>query len=158
MKEKEVLIAMHSVHAYDSEDTDSLDFTTDGLYRYENGVGTLRYWESEVTGMPGTQTKVEISPDGVIVDRVGTVNSRMEFREGLKNVFPYETPYGLATMGMDTRRIRSRFNEHGGDVEAMADDLVRDLRAAIDELAQLSPDGVRDQRYRRFRGMGVTTR
>ena len=117
MKEKEVLIAMHSVHAYDSEDTDSLDFTTDGLYRYENGVGTLRYWESEVTGMPGTQTKVEISPDGVIVDRVGTVNSRMEFREGLKNVFPYETPYGLATMGMDTRRIRSRFNEHGGDVE-----------------------------------------
>lgn len=117
MKEKEVLIDIHSIHAYDSEDRDSLDFTTDGLYQYENGVGRLRYWESEVTGMPGTQTRVEISPEGVIVDRVGTVNSRMEFREGLKNVFPYETPYGLATMGMDTRRIHSRFNEHGGNME-----------------------------------------
>lgn len=117
MKEREVLIDIHSIHAYDQEDTDSLDFTTDGLYRYEDGVGLLRYWESEVTGMPGTQTRVEISPESVVVDRIGMVNSRMEFREGLKSLFPYETPYGQATLGMDTRHICSRFNEHGGDME-----------------------------------------
>ncbi|MBM6999789.1 acetyl-CoA carboxylase carboxyltransferase subunit alpha [bacterium] len=64
------------------------------------------------------------------------------------------TAHDLLRLGL----IDAIVDEHGGDVEAMADDLVRDLRAAIDELAQLGPDGVRDQRYRRFRGMGVTTR
>jgi len=128
MQEKEVLIDIQSVHAYDCEDADSLAFSTDGLYRYENGVGHLRYWESEVTGLPGTQTRVRISPEGVIVDRVGTVNSRMEFREGLRNLFPYETPYGQATLGMDTRHIRSRFNEHGGDMEL---DYVLNLEHAV---------------------------
>lgn len=117
MKEKEVVIDVHSVHAYDEEGSDSLDFSTDGMYRYENGSAHLWYWETDVTGLPGTRTSVEIGPQGVIVDRSGTVTSRMEFREGLKNFFPYETPYGLATMGMDTRRIRAAFDENGGNME-----------------------------------------
>lgn len=143
MKEKEVLINIHSIHAYDQEDTDSVAFSTDGLYRFENGIGLLRYWESEVTGMPGTQTRVRISPDSVVVDRVGMVNSQMEFREGLKNYFPYETPFGQATLGMDTRRIRSCFNEHGGDMEL---DYVMNLDHAVAmrnkfRLTVTEPDG-----------------
>lgn len=128
MKDKNVYIDIHSVHAYDEDDSESMDFTTDGHYRFENGVGHLSYWESEVTGMPGTQTRVSISPDGVVVDRKGTVTSRMEFREGMKNLFPYETPYGMATMRMDTRKIRARFDEHGGDMEL---DYVLDLEHLV---------------------------
>jgi len=127
MKEKEVVIDVHSVHAYDEDGSDSLDFSTDGMYRYENGSAHFWYWESEVTGLPGTRTSVEIGPEGVIVDRIGTVTGRMEFKEGLKNFFPYETPYGLATMGMDTRRISAAFDEHGGKMEL---DYVIDLEHA----------------------------
>jgi hypothetical protein len=43
MKEKEVVIDVHSVHAYDEEGSDSLDFSTDGMYRYENGSAHLWY-------------------------------------------------------------------------------------------------------------------
>lgn len=127
MREKEVVIDVKSVHAYDEEEGDSLEFSTDGMYRYENGSAHLWYWETEVTGLPGTRTSVDIGPAGVVVDRMGTVTSRMEFREGLKNFFPYETPYGLATMGMDTRRIRAAFDEHGGSMEL---DYVLDLEHA----------------------------
>ena len=127
MKEKEVVIDVHSIHAFDEEGADSLDFSTDGMYRYENGSAHLWYWETEVTGLPGTRTSVEITPEGVVVDRTGTVTSRMEFREGLKNFFPYETPFGLATMGMDTRRIRAAFDENGGNMEL---DYVLDLEHA----------------------------
>ncbi len=38
---KEVVISIHSVHAIDREDEDTLDFTTDGLYSYDSGVGTM---------------------------------------------------------------------------------------------------------------------
>ena len=127
MKEKEVVIDIHSTHAFDEENADSLDFSTDGMYSFENGSARLWYWETEVTGLPGTRTSVEIGPEGVVVDRVGTVTSRMEFKEGLKNYFPYETPYGLATMGMNTRRIRAAFDEHGGKMEL---DYVLDLEHA----------------------------
>ena len=129
MKEKEVVIDIHSFHAYDNEEEqDVLEFSTDGMYCYENGSARLWYWESEVTGLPGTRTSVEIAPEGVTVHRKGTVNSRMEFREGVRNLFPYETPYGMATMGMNTRKLKAEFDEHGGSMEL---DYVLDLEHAV---------------------------
>ena len=128
MTEKDVIIELHSVHAYDRDDSESFDFCTDGSYSYENGVGRLSYWESEVTGLPGTLTSLEISPMGIVVDRSGTVTSRMEFREGLRNVFQYNTPFGFADVGMDTHRLRADFDEHGGQAEL---DYVLDLEHAL---------------------------
>ena len=124
---KDVVISINSTFSFDEGEEQRMEFTTDGYYFYEDQVGCLSYEESEVTGLPGTRTSVEIGPEGVIVDRMGTVTSRMEFREGLKNFFPYETPYGLATMGMDTRRIRAAFDENGGNMEL---DYVLDLEHA----------------------------
>ena len=115
-KKKEVLISIHSIHEY-PDDRDSLDFSTDGLYSYDSGVGTLSYYESEVTGLEGTKTSVSVLPDRVVVSREGSMKSRMEFREGAKNSFVYPTPYGNAAMGVDTRKIRHSFNENGGSME-----------------------------------------
>ena len=128
MNEKDVIIELHSVHAYDRDDSESFDFSTDGSYSFEDGVGRLSYWESEVTGLPGTRTSVEISPWGIVVDRSGTVTSRMEFREGMRSVFQYHTPFGFADIGMDTRRLCADFNEHGGQAEL---DYVLDLEHAL---------------------------
>ena len=32
MNEKDVIIELHSVHAYDRDDSESFDFSTDGTY------------------------------------------------------------------------------------------------------------------------------
>jgi uncharacterized beta-barrel protein YwiB (DUF1934 family) len=124
MTEKDVIIDVHSVHGYDQEEQDSLDFTTDGRYRFEQGVCRLSYWESEVTGLTGTLTQMEIAPGRVVVRREGTVTSQMEFEPGFRSRFAYETPYGTASMGMDTRQILSQFDERGGELEM---DYVLDL-------------------------------
>lgn len=128
MREKDVIIELHSVHAYDRDDSESFDFSTDGTYSFEDGVGRLSYWESEVTGLPGTRTRVEISPQEIVVDRSGTVSSRMEFREGVKNTFQYHTPFGMADVRMDTHKLRSSFDEHGGVAEL---DYVLDLEHTV---------------------------
>lgn len=117
MKEKDVIIELHSVHAYDRDDSESFDFCSDGTYRFEDGVGYLSYWESEVTGLPGTRTRVEISPLEIVVDRSGTVSSRMAFREGCRHTFQYSTPFGMADVRMDTHKLRASFNENGGVAE-----------------------------------------
>ena len=103
---KDVVISINSIHRLEDSEPDRIDFTTDGKYSYEDGTGYLSYMESEVTGLPGTRTSVEIRPDEVIVDRTGSITSRMVFRRGEKNSFQYETPYGMATLGMSTQRIR----------------------------------------------------
>ena len=113
---KDVVISIHSRNDLDGEE-DTIDFVTDGLYTYDGEVACLTYLETEVTGMEGTRTSVMVLPDKVVVDRDGAVMSRMVFQEGLKNSFLYDTPYGSATMHMDTRGIRSRFDNNGGKME-----------------------------------------
>ena len=124
---KDVMISIFSRNSA-GEDEDSIDFVTDGLYTFDGGVACLTYLETEVTGMEGTRTSVMVFPDKVVVDRDGTVTSRMVFQEGVKNSFLYDTPVGSATMHMDTRRILFRFNEHGGELEI---DYVLDLEHAF---------------------------
>ena len=125
---KDVWISMHSDYGYDQPDADSLDFTTDGFYFFDDGVGCLSYQESEITGMEGTRTSVFVMPDQVVVDRDGTVTSRMVFKEGEKNSFLYATPFGQATMGIRTRRITHSMGENGGQVEI---DYVVDMEHAV---------------------------
>ena len=120
---KDVVISIRSRNQA-GEDEDTLDFVTDGLYSFDGEVACLTYLESEVTGMEGTRTSVMVMSDKVVVDRDGTITSRMVFQEGMKNAFLYDTPVGSATMHMNTRRILFRFNESGGELEI---DYVLDL-------------------------------
>lgn len=125
---KDVVISIRTVHAVDMEDEDYLDFTTDGLYTYDGEVGCLSYLETEVTGMEGTRTSVIVMPDQVVVDRDGLITSRMIFKEREKSSFLYNTPYGTATMNINTRRISHSLDEHGGSVEI---DYVVDMEHAV---------------------------
>lgn len=125
---KEVFIDVNSIHAYGTEEEDAMQFTTDGTYEFEDGVGKIVYFESDVTGLPGTRTRVFFSPDEVIVDRDGAVTSRMIFKEGARNSFLYDTPYGQATMSINTRKISQHFNENGGH---MALEYIVDVEHAV---------------------------
>ena len=125
---KDVWISIHSIQDVDESEENSLEFTTDGYYYYDGENGCLSYMETEVTGLEGTRTSVIVMPDQVVVDRDGMVTSRMVFKEGLKNSFLYNTPFGQATMGIDTRSIRREMGENGGSVEI---DYVVDMEHAV---------------------------
>ncbi len=124
-----VWISFSSIHNVDGgDDSDRLDFTTDGSYIFADNVGRLSYQESDVTGLEGTCTSVTVTPGEIVVDRDGLVKSQMVFSEGRKNSFLYSTPFGEATMGVDTRRIRGKLDERGGEIEI---DYVVDMEHAV---------------------------
>ena len=127
---KDVIITITATQAtQDESDMDTLaEFSTVGAYSHADGCGTISYFESELTGMEGTRTCVTIQPHEVVVDRDGTVKSRMVFREGSKDSFLYSTPFGQATLGVDTRRIRGSMDERGGQIEI---DYVVDMEHAV---------------------------
>ena len=121
---KDVVISMHSVMGYDRDDHDSIDFCTDGHFFRDGEVSCFSYLETDVTGMEGTRTSVIVRPDEVVIDRDGLISGRMVFREGEKSSFLYSTPYGTATMGINTRKIRHNFSDCGGSMEV---DYVMDI-------------------------------
>ena len=114
---KDVIISITGAQYAEQSADDAVELVTDGKYCFKNGRGKLVYTESELTGMEGTTTSFLISPGEVILDRKGTLTSRMVFREGAKSTFLYDTPYGSTTMGLDTHSIRSTLGERGGDLE-----------------------------------------
>ena len=121
---KDVWISISNRQSSGPEEENTTIFDTAGYYFFDDGVGVLSYQESELTGLEGTRTSVMVMPDQVVVDRDGMLTGRMIFREGTRDSFPYNTPYGQMMLGIDTRSIRHNFNESGGDVEI---DYVTDL-------------------------------
>ena len=116
MRMKDVIISVTGVQ-HGPDGPDSLQLVTAGQYGLDSDQICMTWEESELTGMEGTRTSITVQPKSVVLSREGKTNTTMEFQEGKKSYFLYETPFGSATMGLDTRRIRSRFDFHGGDME-----------------------------------------
>jgi uncharacterized beta-barrel protein YwiB (DUF1934 family) len=114
---KNVVISIKGTQNFTQDPSDTVELVTDGEYICENGRGRLTYMESELTGMAGTTTSFIFSPTEVVLTREGSLTSRMIFREGWKNTFLYDTPFGSATMGLNTHRITSSLGPRGGDME-----------------------------------------
>lgn len=117
MNMKDVIISITGIQDDPTGERDSIELVTAGQYGFENGESRFTYEESELTGLDGTRTTFTINPMGVVLRREGNLNTEMVFQQGKKNFFLYETPYGSATMGVNTRRIHTQLGEHGGDLE-----------------------------------------
>ena len=108
---KDVVISLHSTQNTGTDEEDTIDFSTDGMYTYDGENACITYLESEVTGLTGTRTSVIVTPDKVAVERDGFITSRMFFMEGEKTSFLYDTPAGSATLSVRARSIKKDFNE-----------------------------------------------
>ena len=127
MHMKDVIISVTGVQQTVGE-PDTLELVTAGQYGLSGDEVHMTWEESELTGMEGTKTSLTVQPGSVVLTREGKLNTRMEFDEKKKSYFLYETPFGSATMGLDTKRIRSSLGTHGGE---MLIDYVIDLDHTI---------------------------
>ena len=116
MRMKDVIISVTGVQQ-GVNGPDAMELVTAGQYGQDEKETLLTWQESELTGMEGTKTSLCVQPRSVVLSREGTLNTRMEFGEGRKRYFLYETPFGSATMGLNTRRIVNRLGAHGGEIE-----------------------------------------
>ena len=114
---KDVLITINSIHNVDGHISIGPELVTEGSYDFAADGARLAYMESELTGMTGTKTAFCIKPDEVILSRRGSVNAQMVFRRGEKQKFRYQTDFGALSMGLNTHRLESSMDEHGGDME-----------------------------------------
>ena len=98
-----VVISVRGEQYYDGVDPDATELVTEGVLEPTEEGLRLRYQESELTGMEGTETVFEVTPTRVILRRTGAVNSQMVFEEGQQHTSLYETPMGELTVDIQNR-------------------------------------------------------
>ena len=115
--EKEVVISIKGMQQYEGALPDAVELVTAGRLARDGTGYTLSYQESELTGLEGTLTTIQVDGEQVTLMRVGEFNSQLVFQEGRRHFSMYNTPYGAMTIGVNTRHLLAQLTDQGGDIE-----------------------------------------
>ena len=115
--EKDVIISIKGMQKYEHADPDVIELITKGRLAEREGNFTLTYQESELTGLEGTRTTIQVEGEQVTLLREGGVNSQMVFQEGRRHMSMYNTPYGAIEIGINTRHLMADLHAQGGEIE-----------------------------------------
>ena len=115
--EKDVVISIKGMQKYEGNDPDTVELVTAGRLRKDKAGYTLSYQESEITGLEGTLTTIQVEGEQVTLMRMGEFNSQMVFQEGRRHLSMYNTPYGAMSVGVNTRHLLADLSDKGGDIE-----------------------------------------
>jgi uncharacterized beta-barrel protein YwiB (DUF1934 family) len=113
MKRK-AIIAISSAQLPKKDDV--IEVLTPGSYLKESGFYYVEYDETEISGMQGTKTKLEIYPERLALIREGTTNAKMEFEKNKDYRTLYNTPYGTMEIKIYTKNLKVDINDEGGDI------------------------------------------
>ena len=115
--EKDVVISIKGIQKYENTDPDVIELVTAGRLTRVGESYTLSYQESELTGLEGTLTTIQVDGAQVTLMRVGEFTSQMVFQEGRRHLSMYNTPYGAMAIGVNTRHLLADLTDQGGDIE-----------------------------------------
>ena len=115
---KDVMISVVGIQTSPNDEKAShIELVTEGKYYKKDKNYCVTYEESEVTGMEGTTTTVEVCNDGMVtLTRVGKVNTQFIFKKGEKHTSYYDTEQGTFVMDILTKDINVDVNDKGGDI------------------------------------------
>ena len=115
--EESVIISVEGTQRFLGEEAQTVQVVTEGIMKREGDTLLLRYEESEVTGMEGTTTTFFVKGDRVELVRSGTIQSKMVFEKGKKDVSLYDVGFGALTIGVKARRMKNELGPMGGRLE-----------------------------------------
>ena len=111
-----VLIKLNTHSVIDGEEEKS-EFTTEGQMYLKGNSIYLKYQETEVTGLEGTDTTIKIGKDQVTIIRKGRLNSHLIFVKGQNRMSHYETPYGSVNVQVYTFSVNKKVDLENGTIQ-----------------------------------------
>ena len=110
--EKRAIITVKSFS--DIEPNEAIEVVTPGTFIiHEDGFKAI-YEESELSGMDGTTTTLNIKHNSMVLERIGSTSTNMEFKEGENVLSLYNTPYGMMNINISTKELDIDMDEDGG--------------------------------------------
>ena len=118
-KEKnKFIISIKGLQTYEDASGDDTDISlmTEADFEYQNGAYFIDYEESELTGLEGTSTSIEIGDNYVSLQRSGTINTNMLFMKDRRTSSYYSTPYGDMQIDVFTDYLNIDVTPNGGKI------------------------------------------
>ena len=131
--EKDVIISIKGMQEFEQTGKDTIELVTRGSLGEQAGVYTLRYEESELTGLAGVTTTFRLEPGQVTLERVGPLRSKMVFQEGVPHESLYEMDFGALMMTVCAKSIEASIGNNGGTVDLLYTIAIENSDAGIVE-------------------------
>ena len=131
---KDVTISVSGSALENEDKNEPVVFITDGRLYKKSGQYYLRYKESELTGLSGTNTTIKAGGGTVSVTRTGKYPSQMFFTEGEKRMAFYDTGFGGLTVVVNTKKVEDRLGDDGGDIDVLYEVEVENTPAYLNHL------------------------
>ena len=114
---KKIMINIDGTQNFGNGDTNSVELTTEGELSVSSDSYTLKYEESELTGMAGTTTEITVDDNGIVnLVRSGTVNSNLVFEEGKRHLSYYDTNEGAFSIGVFASYVDTVLERNYGEI------------------------------------------
>lgn len=112
---KDVVISIKGIQGLDGEQ-DTVELTTDGQYGIKDEQFYISYEEGKLLDS-GDEVKTQLfikNNDSVVLQRSGSIKSRMLIVKGERNTCYYSTPMGELIIGIFGEEIQHSLNDKGG--------------------------------------------
>ncbi len=113
---KEVVIQINSAQAFEDGADDSMELITKGTLHNRRGNYYIIYKDTAVTGMEGVTTSLKVDGSKVILNRMGSVDHKLTFEEGVLHGSTYVTPHGSMFFEVYTQNMEINLTEQGGNI------------------------------------------
>ncbi len=113
-------VDVFSADSFDSVNAQRIDIDYEGVLSVKNGRLSLKYDESELTGMEGTVTSISFdvnNPSLVVMSRTGTVEGTLCFEDGERIMCTQNIPEMELPLVIDTEHMVNSITEDGGELK-----------------------------------------
>ncbi len=94
---------------------DVVEFSTEGTMDIKDGKTVLYYSEGDNLGVSGVDTTFTVNADGsVVMERSGSLSTRLEIEKGKRKDTRYSTAYGDMYIGVFGESIENNLTDAGG--------------------------------------------
>ncbi len=100
-----VTIKVRSIQKTKGEEEQIIELITEGQIEYKNDRVFLSYEESDLSGIEGAKTQLQVGDDFVRMRRVYHGVTEMNFELNRRNTSEYHTPYGKFKLESMTRSL-----------------------------------------------------
>jgi len=97
----------------DAGNEDNIEMITEATLDKLEDCFIINYDESDLTETKGSKTRLKIYKNKMLLTKVGTFSSKMEFEEGNSYSDVYTTPYGAFDLDFLTIKYQNNINEDG---------------------------------------------
>lgn len=114
---EKIMINIDGTQNFGNGDTNNIELTTEGELSVSSNSYTVKYKESELTGMEGTTTEIIVDDNGIVnLIRTGTVNSNLVFEEGKRHLSCYDTADGAFSIGVFASYVDTILERNYGEI------------------------------------------